>query len=330
MEIYTPEIFENKVCAILDQHDTLSTWREILADSMVHVQVLVQAEQSQPILDQLEKVLIDVEGFRIVILPVEASIPHEKEAEKEEPEPGEKKKKDASPRISREELHADITETLNLSWIFVVLVFLSSVVAAIGLLRDNVAVVIGAMVIAPLLGPNVAMSLATTLGDTDLARKSIRINALGIGIAFTAAVLFGLFIEVDPTIAEISSRTEVTLGDIFLALAAGSAGALAFTTGIPTALVGVMVAVALLPPLVVLGLLVGSGEFTMAWGALLLLLTNIICINLSGVVTFLARGIRPLTWWEADRAKKASLRAIVFWILLLVLLAIVIVLSRAE
>jgi uncharacterized membrane protein len=66
----------------------------------------------------------------------------------------------------------------------------------------------------------------------------------------------------------------------------------------------------------------------MALGAMLLLLTNLICVNLAGVVTFLARGIRPLTWWEANRAKKATRQAIAIWTILLTILAVVILLSQ--
>lgn len=115
-----------------------------------------------------------------------------------------------------------------------------------------------------------------------------------------------------------------------LALAAGSAGALAFTTGMSSALIGVMVAVALLPPLVTVGLLFGSGEGKMASGALLLFLTNMICLNLAGIATFLLQGVRPLSWWEAAVARKATYRAIVFWGLLLTALIIVVFLSQGR
>ena len=89
-----------------------------------------------------------------------------------------------------------------------------------------------------------------------------------------------------------------------------------------------MVAVALLPPLVTLGMLAGSGFWKEALGALLLLLTNLICINLAGVVTFLLQGVRPRTWWEAKQAKKATRNAILIWATLLILLGVVIILAR--
>ena len=125
--------------------------------------------------------------------------------------------------------------------------------------------------------------------------------------------------EVDPELAEISSRTVVGLGDVVVALAAGSAGVLAFTRGISAAIIGVMVAVALLPPLANLGLLLGSGYYPLAFGAFVLLVVNVICINLAGVVTFLTQGIRPRKWWEEKKAKRAIRIAISIWLGLLLI-----------
>lgn len=268
-----------------------------------------------------------------MLLSVEASLPRsepegkkEPEKEKLEPEPDAKAKPG---RISRQELYDDVTQSAELSRVFLVMVVLSSIVAAIGVLRNNLVALIGAMVIAPLLGPNVALSLGTTLGDVSLAKRALKVNVVGIFTALVLSIIIGFFFTVNPDIHVLASRTEVGLGDILLALAAGSAGALAFTTGIPTALVGVMVAVALLPPLVTFGLLLGSGHWNMALGAMLLLLVNLICINLAGVTTFLAQGIRPITWWEADRATKATRIAILLWGLLLLALVVVILLIQS-
>ena len=212
---------------------------------------------------------------------------------------------------------------------YVVMVVLSTVVAAIGVMRGNVAIIVGAMVIAPLLGPNVALSFATTLGDIKLARRALKSNVVGIIFALAVAVVVGLFFfKIDPSNVEVMSRTQASLSDIALALAAGAAGALSLTVAAPAALIGVMVAVALLPPLVTFGMLMGAGECRLALGAMLLLLVNLICINLAGVLTFLLQGVRPLTWWEADRAKKSTRVAIALWVLLLAALAVLIILSQ--
>jgi uncharacterized membrane protein len=89
-----------------------------------------------------------------------------------------------------------------------------------------------------------------------------------------------------------------------------------------------MIAVALLPPLVTAGLLIGSGHVTMASGAFLLFLANLICINLSGIVTFLVQGIRPRNWWEADKAKSLTRISIIVWFILLAVLMMIIFYSN--
>ena len=200
-------------------------------------------------------------------------------------------------------------------------VVLSTLVAAIGLVRGDIAVIIGAMVIAPLLGPNVALALAVTLGDGTLAVRALKTIAAGVATAAVVSVLMGVILPVDPSVPEIASRTDASFSDLALALAAGSAGALAFTTGIPTALIGVMVAVALLPPLATTGLLLGAGQIGPAAGAGLLVLTNVACINLAGIVTFLAQRVRPRTWWEEKRAKRATKIAVALWLVVLAVLA---------
>ncbi|HBZ55020.1 MAG TPA: TIGR00341 family protein, partial [Syntrophobacteraceae bacterium] len=113
-----------------------------------------------------------------------------------------------------------------------------------------------------------------------------------------------------------------------VALASGSAGALAFTTGVSATLIGVMVAVALLPPLVTFGLLLGGGHTELSMGALSLFLVNLICVNLAGVITFLIQGIRPATMWEKDRALKATRIAIALWVALLAALVGMMLLLR--
>jgi uncharacterized hydrophobic protein (TIGR00341 family) len=205
---------------------------------------------------------------------------------------------------------------------------LSTVVAAIGLRHNSVTIIIGAMVIAPLLGPNMALALGTALGDLALLRRAVLTALAGIGTAIALSVVIGMLVHVNPTLSEILTRTQVGPGDIVLALASGCAGALAFTTGVSATLIGVMVAVALLPPLVTCGLLMGNGQPALAMGALSLFLMNLICVNLAGVGTFLVQGIRPATWWEKDRAVKATRIAIVLWSVLLTALVGMILLLR--
>lgn len=332
IEIVLPKMERNDIQGLFDEETVVGHWQAQATDNGLLVKMLLSAEHTEAILDRLEEKFSYVDGFRVVLLPVEATLPRLKETDEapalsETAQPEAKKENDAD-RISREELYTDISDSIKLSKVYLAMVVLSSIVAAVGLLRDNVAIVIGAMVIAPLLGPNVALALATTLGDFDLGRKALKANSVGLATALGLSVVVGFIVVVNPTSSEISSRTTVGLSDIVLALAAGSAGVLAFSGGVSTALIGVMVAVALLPPLVTFGLLLGSGNQAEAFGAFLLVVTNIICVNLAGVSTFLLQGVRPRQWWEATKAERATRIAILLWTMLLLVLIAVIILSQ--
>jgi uncharacterized hydrophobic protein (TIGR00341 family) len=324
-----------RVQDLLKDHPALGIWQENLSENHSLIKVLIDAEETEEVIDILEKYYSNRNDFRILILPVEATLPRPEKKEdvalkEQETQPSQGSSSSKVSRISREELYSDIVDTTKLSKVYIILVILSSIVAAVGILRDNVAVIIGAMVIAPLLGPNIALSFATTLGDMDLVKRAMKANLVGILVASILSALIGFIFEINPEVPELSSRTNVGLADVALALASGSAGVLSFTAGVGSAIVGVMVAVALLPPLVSFGMLLGSAHFSLALGAMLLLLVNVICVNLAGVTTFLAQGIRPKTWWEADRAKKATRVAMLLWTFLLLVLIVAILLSQKK
>jgi uncharacterized hydrophobic protein (TIGR00341 family) len=316
------------ISSLLADQEVHQVWITSTDDSTRGFRVLLEAESVEPVTDALTERLGSREECRMVLLPVEATVPRIEETKPPENESADAGSGNgsASPalRISREELYEDLASSTQLTPSYAVMVTLSTVVAAVGLVRDDVAIFIGAMVIAPLLGPNITLSFASTLGDTKLARSALKTLAAGFGVAAAVSFLLGVVLEVDPSATEIASRTGAGIGNIALALAAGAAGSLAFTTGVPAVLVGVMVAVALLPPLATAGLLAGSGEWRLALGALLLLVTNIAAVNLAAMATFLAQQIRPRTWWEADRAKKAVRFTVLAWAIVLVVLVIVI------
>jgi uncharacterized hydrophobic protein (TIGR00341 family) len=316
-----------EVRELLKEQKVLEHRQIRLPDGEVLVRILLDAERNEAVLDLLEKHYTSEEGNRVVILPVEATLP------RAEPEPaaapGQAPIEEKPPeRIGREELYEDIKDAARSSQVYLAMVVLATVVAAIGLYYNSVAIIIGAMVIAPLLGPNVALSLATTLGDLPLLRRALLTALAGIATAMALSIIIGVLVHVNPESPEVASRNGVGVGDIVVALASGCAGALAFTTGVSATLIGVMVAVALLPPLVTSGLLLGGGHPTPAMGALSLFMMNLICINLAGVTTFLVQGIRPATWWEKDRASKATRIAIGLWIALLAALGGMILLLR--
>lgn len=321
IEVFIPEKNSQEVSEFLQKYSALGIWHIKLSNNQTLVKTLVFAKEAEAVMDCLEIHFSQAEGFRLILLAVEAAIPRPVMPE-ESASPLKELKLEQEPepqisRVNRQELYEEAAKTTVLTRNHILMVLLSTIIAAIGLLRDNGTILIGAMVIAPLLGPNMALALATTLGDAALALKAVKMGVVGIAIAFSFSVLVGWFFGVSPEIPEIAFRTRVSWSDLILAFASGMAGALSFTTGTSSALVGVMVAVALLPPLVTFGLLLGSGESQVALGAMLLLLTNLICLNFAGVITFWIQKVQPGTWWEATKAKKVTRLALWVWMILL-------------
>ena len=329
IEAYLPSSALNDFPELLAECDFVHCWKSDLSDAGALLHILVEVADSEKISDLLSDKYGEESEFRLVLLPVEATLPKVEEPEQQNGDKEIKQGENDKPnndnkrgirRVSREELYEDLSRSSKLTAVYVLMVALSTVVAAIGIMRDDVAIIVGAMVIAPLLGPNVGLSLAAALGDRELAKQALKATGVGVAIAATLSVTMGLLIQFEPGVQAIVQRTQPGPSDIALALAAGTAGALAFTSGVPSVVVGVMVAVALLPPLVVAGLMAGAGNFPAALGAVTIVLTNIACVNLSAMGTFFLLNVRPRSWWEADRARKATRYASIAWVVLLGLL----------
>lgn len=279
------------------------------------------AEHTGKAMDRLYDGLADRGGLLVLVHSLEGVLPRPLASPKEEARPGAR----SAAAVSREEVYANIADTAQLGVPYLALVALASVVAAIGLSRDNTAAVIGAMVVAPLLGPNMALALGMVLGDGPLVRRALRTNAAGLALALAAATTLGLLLDAEPTTPELASRTRVAVWDLLLALAAGCAGALSYTTGVPTYLTGVMVAVALLPPTVASGILLAQGELAGSLAAILLASGNVTALTLAAMLTFLWRGLRPRNWWQEERARRsARLGVAIFVVLFIALVGLVI------
>lgn len=300
--------------SLAEQHGVLDYWPGSATGERCSIRMLVADDNRQALLDALQNLLAGGEMARIVVLPVEAALPRPAGLEAGD---GKARK---STSATREELYSQIEKGARLDANFLILVFLSTVVAAIGLLEDNIAVLVGAMVIAPLLGPNLALSFATTLGDRDLLRQSFKTNLAGVSFTLLLSIGIGLLFPAERPGAEIVARTDIGLDGVLLALASGAAAVLSLTTGVASALVGVMVAVALLPPTATFGMLLATRQFELAMGAALLLAVNIVSVNVAANLVFLIKGVRPRTWIEKRKARQSVVWLGLFWIVSLAVL----------
>lgn len=318
IEVVTEAGHLDTVKSIAQQFELIEFWHGATdEDGRMSMRILVQPEQRQRVMDNLQGVLSASEVSRIIIFETEAVWPY--------PQKDKEEKQKSSTTITREELYNKIEQGAKLDGNFLLLVLLSTIVVAIGLIANNVAVVIGAMVIAPLLGPNIALALSTALGDRILMWSALKSNMAGVGLAFTLSILLGMYWTGSLNSAELMSRTYVGLDGVVLALASGFAAALSLTTGLSSVLVGVMVAVALLPPTATAGIMLGAGKYELATGSFLLLAVNVVCVNLSANIVFLLKGVRPRTWLEKKKARQSYILFLIAWISFLLILTSVIV-----
>ena len=284
------------------------------------VRFYVDEKHVQATLDKIQSQLPSESESIILLLPVDAKISDREELNNESKD---------QVAATREELFTEISKGTECDFNFILLVILSTLVTAIGLAEDNVAVVIGAMVIAPLLGPNLGLALGAALGDKELMKSAIYTNTVGVGLTVGLAALMALVWTPNLESAELLSRTHVQMGSIVLAFAAGIAAVQSLTTRLTNLLVGVMVAVALVPPATVLGMMIGIQNWELASGAWLLLAVNIAAVNLAAQLVFILRGIRPRTWLEKRSAKEATWINTVTWVILLGVCSILVIVTTA-
>ena len=313
-EIISESKYKRTLITIAEKQGVVDYWwTSELEDGRQVFTMVVTNDSRQSVLDSLQILFESDKNAKILVLPVDASIPRLQENNNEQ--------KKIDQKTTREELYENVTKGVNLN--FILMVILSTIVVTIGLSEDNIAVVVGAMVIAPLLGPNIALSFAASIGNRNLIFKSLNSIVIGILITISFGYLISSISDLNHQSKEILSRTNIGIGDIVLALASGAAAALSMTTGISAALVGVMVSVALLPPAASFAILIANGEYNLAFGSLMLLVINTVCVQLAGNIVFISQGIKARTLKERDDAKGGLKYFILFWIISISLLVLV-------
>jgi len=202
--------------------------------------------------------------------------------------------------VSKEEkaeVIISVTKSASPGFDYFLLVVLSAAIATLGLITNSAAVIIGAMLVAPLMSPLIGIGLATVTGDGKILVSSLSSLLRGSLLAILLAVLLTLlnnrmpFFSIQELPSEILMRTNPSPIDLTIALAGGIAAAYALTQpNISAAVPGVAIATALMPPLCTVGIGIALGRWDVAGGALLLFITNAVTIAFSAMLVFYTRG----------------------------------------
>lgn len=290
-------------------------------DRIIHFSV--ETPDVEPILDRLYEVGLSSDDHGIIV-DVETDLFEEVERYQ-----GSESKVGHHARIADAELRTEADNQILDPYWFVQMTFLSALVATVGLILDSAAVIIGAMIIAPLLGPALSSTVGTVLDDEELFWRGVLYQVAGVVVAVGSAALFawglraawiappGLSVT---NTAQIAARLSPDILSLILALAAGAAGVLSLATRTKSAIVGVMIAAALIPPAATSGIGIAWGYPVVAIDAGILVVVNLLAINLAGLGVFWYLGYRPPTWLGVEKSRKTVLKRSA--ILALVLLAV--------
>ncbi|MBW4465340.1 MAG: DUF389 domain-containing protein [Pegethrix bostrychoides GSE-TBD4-15B] len=192
-------------------------------------------------------------------------------------------------------LRLDLLEESQMDFTYLVLIVGSCIIATLGLLSNSVAVIIGAMLVAPLMLPIRGMAFGALGADIPLFRQGLISVLVGTLIAFGLSWFLGVVAGISVFGSEILARSQPNLLDLGIAIAAGGiSGYAKIQPKISGSLAGTAIAVALMPPVCVIGLGLSHGDKLLSLGALLLYMTNLLGIALSCMVTFLLAGYAPL------------------------------------
>jgi uncharacterized hydrophobic protein (TIGR00341 family) len=288
---------------ILD--DRGADYTTLSEDDRVHVYVPLPTAAVTPVVEDLRDAEIDTESYAVLTKAEFVQTPQITELRE--------KYKSSVRKLSKQELHGKIR---SMQWpyqLYYLGTVLSVIAATAGLLIDQPALLIGSMIIAPQASSALAAPAGALLDDWDLFTTSIKQQVLGLGIAVLGAALFawlvkrGGFVPSNLPVTQIelvSLRLAPTLLSTVGAIIAGIVGAFGYTTEQSTALIGVMIAAALIPAAAAIGLAIAWTQPLFGFGALLLLLVNVLAINIGAFLTLRAMGYRPA--WRSGGSFRES------------------------
>ena len=278
----------------------------------------------EPVLERLREAGVDESTYTVIL---DAQTVVSRDFEKIEERYAEAEDTD---RIAQAELVATALDLVPPLRAYLVMTVVSAVIATAGLLLDSPAVVVGSMVIAPLIGPAMTASVGTVVVDEEMFTRGVKLQVVGLLLSVASAAVFAWFVRtvnLVPPITDVTAIPEVRerLAPDFLslvvAIGAGVAGSLSMTTGVSSALVGVMIAVVLIPPAATVGIGIAWGRPMVSLGSGVLVLVNLLSINLAALVVLRYSGYRPTQWFRLNEARGATVRRVAVLVVAIVVLS---------
>jgi len=301
------------------------------ADNAIVLQFRIPDDSVNETIEGLKSRGVGVEYGFVDILDLKASLPRGAE----EKENDTKIQREAT--LAVEEIYDNVKKQSSLSFDYMAFIVLAAIMAGLGLIQNNVTVIVASMLLSPLMGPMLAMALGYVVRDSSLFFRGTKSEVIGIALSLSVGAIMAIIMPlIQPdmlatitadvgtnygsvvNVTEITRRAGFSTLDVGVAIFSGAAVAVSVTKGDMSSLVGVAISAALMPPavnaamMVVLGLIsANSYIFFVGVGSFLLLTMNIILIVISAFVMFRVKGIKALadksaTWTAVTQFRKSS------------------------
>ncbi|MDY6762047.1 MAG: TIGR00341 family protein [Candidatus Nanohaloarchaea archaeon] len=314
VEITVPSGDEDTAREVIEgyEEDITTSEAEKEDGTVVKFQITLGSEDIDALTEELKDVK-DLESGELTIDVLEETARIEKG----------KRREGGSSTISVQEMYQKAFQFASVSKTNYALIALGAGIAVFGVAMENIAVVIGAMVLAPMLGPFISTSFGLVIGDRQLIQDSLLYAGESLLIALTAAFLVSLPLPLtpNPLMRLIANPGVVTIP---LSLFVGAAAALTFATEARESLAGVAVAIALVPPTAVAGAALAIPNFTIFFDVSLVIVTNVTALVLAGSLTFKAYGISPSTYYRKKVSEEELKKALAISIASLILIGAVV------
>jgi uncharacterized hydrophobic protein (TIGR00341 family) len=294
LQVTVPGKFKDDAKDILEDYSTDVSVSEAEKDDEKVVEFHVTVESDQ--IDELSEELKEIEDLGSGDLTVNV-MKQESQIKKGQKTQGK------SSILSQAEIYSQAQESAVFNRAEWSLVGLSAVIATYGLIADNVIVVIGAMMVAPILSPFISGALSLNVGDKSLLKQSVKTGSLSFVLAVLAATVAALPFPVswNSSLALVSQPSIVS---VLLSIFVGAAAALTFVTGMRDEIAGVAVAIALIPPIASIGIGFKMFDLSLVVNAFAVAVMNMVSIIASGFVCFHLLGIRPSTYYKKKQAEE--------------------------
>ncbi|MHA1211594.1 MAG: TIGR00341 family protein [Candidatus Heimdallarchaeota archaeon] len=284
--------------------------------------ITVSPNRTGFVLDELNELGIGRIKGRITITEIEATIPQLRP----------RKQDKFLRRISIEELGQNVSKLAKLDFNFIAFTILSSVLAGMGLIGDDNITLLASMIVAPLMGPIVASAFGAVTSN----RKNIKDGIIAEGTGILITIFIGFIIgtiynfSMNEPSSFILTRGEPNIINLIIAIVSGLTAGICFVSGTSLALVGVAAAAAILPVMVNVGIAFGMYEWQVAFGSLILFITNVVCVHLGCMIVFWIRKVEPPQAVKKVKAKRSLRNQIIAFGLILLVVALPIVQTSVQ